>query len=98
MHKHIESLSTKLGARSRAVKRLRRAAGQIRGLEKMVEEGKYCIDIINQSLAVKGALSAFESDILENHLKTHVAEQVRRGEKNKVAKEILSIYKVSSNK
>ncbi len=81
--------------RNTAIRRLRRAAGQIKGLERMVEEGKYCIDIINQSLAVKGALSAFEDVILENHLKIHVAEQIKRGEKNKVAEEILSIYKIS---
>jgi len=87
MLKHIDN--------NKVLKRLHRAAGQIRGLEKMVEEGKYCIDIINQSLAVRGALVAFESDVLENHLKTHVAEQIKRGEKNKVAKEILSIYKIS---
>lgn len=81
-----------------AVRRLRKAAGQIKGLEKMVEEGKYCIDIINQSLAVKGALSAFEDMILENHLKTHVAEQMKRGEQGKAAKEIMSIYKISKGK
>lgn len=83
---------------SQAVKRLKKAAGQIKGLEKMVLEGKYCIDIINQSLAVRGALAAFEDVILENHLKTHVGEQIKRGEKEKVAKEILSIYKVSRRK
>jgi len=78
-----------------ATRRLKLISGQVQGLMKMVEDSKYCIDIINQSMAVKGALSAFENEILENHLKTHVAEQVRKGEQAKVAKEIMSIYKLN---
>lgn len=82
----------------KAVRRLKIVAGQIRGLTKMVENNKYCIDIINQSQAIKEALSSFENVVLENHLQTHVAEQMKRGEKDKAAKEILSIYKASQKK
>ncbi|MEK7175611.1 MAG: metal-sensing transcriptional repressor, partial [Patescibacteria group bacterium] len=44
----------------RAIRRLKIAEGQVRGLQKMVEDEKYCIDIINQSLAIKQALSGVE--------------------------------------
>jgi len=78
--------------------RLRKIAGQIRGLEKMVAEKKYCVSILHQSLAAKAALSSFEDLILENHLATHVAEQMRSGKKNKAIQEIISIYKLSKQK
>lgn len=64
----------------------------------MVEEEKYCIDIITQSLAIKKALSSIEDLMMENHLGTHVLEQINSGNKNKAIKEILSIYKLSKHK
>jgi len=81
-----------------SIRRLRRAAGQIKGLERMVEKGEYCVKIIHQSLAVKAALSAFEDVILENHLKTHAAHQIRRGEDKKAVRELAAIYKLSRQK
>ena len=84
--------------KKRAVRRLRIISGQIKGLERMVNEDKYCVDIIHQSLAVKEALSSFEDLILENHLSTHVADQFRTGQKAKAAKEILTIHKLSRQK
>ncbi len=81
-----------------AVRRLRLAAGQIKGLEKMVEDEKYCVDIIHQSLAVKEALSSFEDFILKNHLSTHVVEQMKSGKSSKAVDEMLLIYKLSKRK
>lgn len=80
------------------MKRLRRAAGQIKGLEKMVEKGTYCVKILHQSLAVKAALSAFEDVILENHLKTHAATQIKKGKGDLAARELTAIYKLSRRK
>ena len=70
-------------------------SGQLRGLEKMVDEEKYCVDIINQSLAIKRALSSFEHLMLEHHLSTHVADQMKSGRTERATKEILDIYKLS---
>jgi DNA-binding FrmR family transcriptional regulator len=81
-----------------AERRLKIIAGQVKGLEKMVAENKYCIDIINQSLAVKQALSSFEDFILKNHLSTHVIEQMKSGKSTKAVDEILSIYRLSKTK
>ena len=64
----------------------------------MVEKDVYCVDVINQSLAVKEALSGIEDLLLENHLATHVTEQMRSGKKEKAIKEILSLYKLSKKK
>jgi CsoR family transcriptional regulator, copper-sensing transcriptional repressor len=84
--------------KKRALHRLKIIEGQLRGLQKMVEENVYCIDIINQSLAVKEALSGVEDLLLERHLATHVAEQMKSGKEAKATKEILAIYKLSKRK
>ncbi len=64
----------------RATRRLKIIEGQIRGLQKMVEEDKYCIDIITQASAIKEALSGVEDLLLENHLSTHVIHQIKNNE------------------
>ena len=88
----------KQGIKKKAIRRLKIVEGQVRGLQRMVEEEKYCIDIINQSLAIKEALSGVEDLILENHLSTHVVEQMKSGKEAKAIKEILSVYKMSKRK
>lgn len=84
--------------KNKAAPRLKIIEGQIRGLQRMVQEEKYCIDIINQSLAVKEALSGVEDLILENHLSTCAFEQMRSGKEKKAINEILSVYKLSKKK
>lgn len=80
------------------LKRLKILEGQIRGLQDMVEEEKYCIDILSQSSAVKNGLSSVEDLILENHLSTHVIEQIKSGKTDKSVEEILEVYKLSKKK
>ncbi len=82
----------------RVIRRLKIAEGQIRGLQKMIEREKYCIDILQQSSAVKQALSGVEDLVLENHLSTHVIDQIKSGKELKSTKEILEIYKLSKKK
>lgn len=84
--------------KKRVVKRLRIIKGQVEGLERMVEEDTYCVDILYQSLAAKEALSSFEDIMLENHLETHVAHQIMSSEKVKAIEEIMTIYKLSKRK
>lgn len=84
--------------KDKAVRRLKIIEGQIRGLQRMIDEEKYCIDIIRQSLAVKKALSGVEDVIFDNHLKTHATEQFKKGKKEKASKEILEIYRLSKEK
>ncbi len=83
---------------NKILKRLKILEGQIRGLQDMVEEEKYCVDILNQSSAIKQALSSVEDLILENHLSTHVIEQIKSGETEKSVDEILEVYKLSKKK
>lgn len=82
----------KIETKKQALNRLRRIEGQVRGLQKMVEEGTYCVDIITQTSAVKRALSAVEDTLMEGHLGSCVIEQVKRGRHEKATKEILKVY------
>jgi DNA-binding FrmR family transcriptional regulator len=61
------------------LRRLRRIEGQVRGLERMVEEDKYCIDILTQVSAATKALQSVALGLLEEHLSHCVAEAVAEG-------------------
>lgn len=84
--------------KKKVVNRLKRIEGQVRGLQKMVEEEKYCIDIITQSSAIKSGLSSVENEIMKNHLSTHVIEQMKDGNENTAIEEILNVYKLKDKK
>ena len=84
--------------KKKALDQLKRIEGQIRGLQKMVEKEKYCIDIITQSQAVKSSLSSVENAILENHLSTHVIEQIESDDEETAIKEILKVYKLKDKR
>jgi CsoR family transcriptional regulator, copper-sensing transcriptional repressor len=59
------------------LKRLRRVEGQVRGLQRMVEEDKYCIDILDQVAAATKALQAVAIELVEDHLSHCVADALR---------------------
>lgn len=80
------------------LRRLSVLRGQLNGLVRMVENDKYCVDIITQSSAVKEALSGVEHLILENHLSTHVLEQMKGGRERQAVNEILKVYKLAQKK
>ncbi|WP_049563902.1 metal-sensitive transcriptional regulator [Nonomuraea sp. SBT364] len=60
-------------------RRLRRIEGQVRGLQRMIDEDKYCIDILTQVSAATSALQSFALSLLEEHLAHCVAEATRKG-------------------
>ncbi|SDU10698.1 metal-sensitive transcriptional regulator [Amycolatopsis keratiniphila] len=65
--------------KERHLKRLRRVEGQIRGLQKMVEEDKYCIDVLTQVSAATRALQSFSLELLERHMAGCVVEAAAKG-------------------
>lgn len=67
-------------AKERNLKRLRRIEGQMRGLQKMVEEDRYCADIMIQISSVHEALRAVGRELMRNHLKHCAATAIRAGE------------------
>lgn len=66
--------------RTATVTRLRRIEGQVRGLAQMLEDDRYCIDILHQVQAVKAALAKVESRILKDHAACCVAEAIASGD------------------
>jgi DNA-binding FrmR family transcriptional regulator len=85
----------KASIKKAALRRLSLIRGQIEGIRKMVEEERYCVDIITQSSAIKEALSGVEDLILKNHLETHVRQQMKSGKDKKAIEEVMKIYQLS---
>ncbi len=73
---------------------LRRIEGQVRGVQRMIEERKYCIDILNQIYAVKGALGRVEEKILEKHFRNCVTEAVKGSSEKEKQQKMDEIFKL----
>jgi DNA-binding FrmR family transcriptional regulator len=67
------------GRKDDHLKRLRRIEGQVRGLQRMVEEDKYCIDVLTQVSAVTRALQSFSLELLQEHMGSCVVEAAAKG-------------------
>jgi len=80
--------------KKRAQHRLKIIQGQVSGLEKMVEDETYCIDVLNQSLAIQESLKSFDGLMLENHFKTHGVSRLTGKNKEKGINEMLKLYKL----
>jgi DNA-binding FrmR family transcriptional regulator len=78
--------------KQKLIRRLKIIEGQVRGLQEMVEDSKYCIDIITQTSAVKQALSGVEDALMESHLSTCLVHQIQKGQTGQATKEILKVY------
>jgi len=88
----------KSDTKKKVVRRLQIVQGQLKGLMKMIEDEKYCIEIITQSNAIKEALSGVENLMLENHLSTHVLHQMKSGKEKRAIDEMLKVYKLIQKK
>ena len=73
-------------------KRLNIIEGQIRGVKKMIEEDRYCADILMQISAINKALESVENSILENHIKNCVTREIKLGN-NEIVAEIMELFK-----
>ena len=72
------------------IHRLNRIEGQIRGIRGMVEEGRYCTDILVQVAAANAALNAFSKELLAEHIRTCVAHDIREG-RDETIEELVTI-------
>jgi DNA-binding FrmR family transcriptional regulator len=80
--------------KKKILKRLSIIKGQVEGLGKMIENEKYCLDILIQASAIKNAISSIEREVLKNHLKTNVIEQIKNNKEKKAVEELIKIYKL----
>lgn len=74
--------------------RLNRIEGQVRGIHKMVEADAYCTDILVQVSAVNAALNAFNKELLANHIKTCVANDIKNGKEDTVDELVATLQKL----
>jgi len=80
------------------LKRLNYIEGHIGGIRKMVEQDKYCVDILRQTYAVRKAIEKLEALILEQHLQTCVPEGIRDGKEEAVITELVQLYNLAANR
>jgi DNA-binding FrmR family transcriptional regulator len=86
--------------KKRALHRSRILEGQMRGLQKMIDNEDYCMDIITQSLAIQKSLGSLNKLIVENHLRTHVTEMFEAGGEQQEAAiaELLKVFELNNNR
>src|SRR4051795_837178 len=75
----LRRMAAYTGSKDEYLKRLRRIEGQVRGLQRMVEEDSYCVDVLTQVSAVTKALQAVALELLDDHLSHCVADAVAAG-------------------
>lgn len=76
------------------IHRLNRVEGQIRGIKSMLEKNAYCTDILVQSSAVTAAINAFNKELLANHIKTCVADDIRNGKDETIDELVATLQKL----
>ena len=76
------------------IHRLNRVEGQIRGIKGMLEKDAYCVDILNQVAAANSALNSFTRVLLENHIRSCVAEDIREGKDEKLEELLKTLQKL----
>lgn len=85
--------------KQRALHRTKILEGQMRGVQKMIENEDYCMDILTQNLAIQKSLSSLNKLILENHIKTHITNMLgsdNDAQQTKAIEELLKLYELNN--
>ena len=85
--------------KKRALHRAKILEGQMRGVQKMIENEDYCMDILTQSLAIQKSIGSLNKLILENHVRTHIKESLSSNsekEQEKTVEELLALYELTN--
>ncbi|MGL5347603.1 MAG: metal-sensitive transcriptional regulator [Peptostreptococcaceae bacterium] len=72
------------------IKRLKRIEGQVKGIQNMVEDDRYCVDILTQISAIRSAINKVGTIILENHMKGCVTQSIKEGNSEEMVQELMS--------
>ena len=79
-----------------ALKRMSYIEGHLAGIRKMLDEDKYCVDVLKQTYAVRRAIEKMESLLLEGHLKSCVVEGIQSGRADEIGEELKDLYILST--
>ena len=79
-------------AKADALKRLSYIEGHLSGIRRMLEDDKYCVDVLKQTYAVRRAIEKLESILLEGHLHSCVVDGIKNGREDEVVEELTDLY------
>ena len=82
--------------RDDALKRLSYIEGHLAGIRKMVEEDRYCVDILKQTHAVRRALEKMEATVLQGHMETHVVDGIKSGNEGEIVGELMELFDLAA--
>lgn len=85
--------------KERATHRSKIIEGQFKGLQKMIDEDAYCMDILTQSLAIQKSLASLSKLVLENHIATHIQDMMTSGDESqreKALTELSQLYELNN--
>ena len=94
-HDHSNHEESKAQTRDDAIKRLNYIEGHLAGVKKMVDQDRYCVDILRQTFAVRRALQKLESQLIDGHLRTCVVDGVKEGREEQVLSELVELYEIA---
>ncbi len=80
------------------LKRLNYIEGHLGGIRRMIEEDKYCVDILKQTYAVRKAIEKLEGLLVDSHLHTCVPKGIANGEEEKIIEELVQLYNLAGNR
>ncbi len=78
-----------------ALKRLRYIEGHLAGIRKMIEDDKYCVDILKQTFAVRKAIEKLEAAVLAGHMHEHVVPGIKEGREEQIVRELMDLYNLN---
>jgi DNA-binding FrmR family transcriptional regulator len=82
--------------RAEVLKRLSFIEGHLQGIRRMVEQDKYCVDVLKQTYAVRRAIEKMEGLMLDNHLHTCAVEGIKEGREDQVVGELVELYELAN--
>ncbi|MCM2674948.1 metal-sensing transcriptional repressor [Alkalicoccobacillus plakortidis] len=88
-HKTVDHRTTM--SKEQLTNRLKRIEGQVRGIQKMVEDDRYCVDILTQISAINAAMKKVSLQLLEDHSKHCVADAIKEGNGDQAIEELMSV-------
>jgi len=91
---HLKKTPREEGELKQLKNRLSRMAGQLNGIGKMLDENRYCGDILNQIAAVESALQSFAYLILQEHMETCVVEEIQKGNMDVIGEAVELVKKL----
>ncbi len=79
---------------SAALKRLSRIEGQVRGIARMIEEDRYCVDVLGQTAAIKSAIKAVEKLVIEDHTSHCIEDAINSGDAGEQRTKFMELIKI----